>query len=106
MYIGGLEIEFREDTIYKTLVQRHFQPRPTPNFHRPTQRLNIVIFVNSTSNSPKLNQMAKTPAKKAAKVAKAAATGDKKKNRKTRHESYATYLHKVLKQVHPGMLCF
>ena len=48
--------------------------------------------------------MAKTPAKKAAKVAKAAATTtDKKKKRtKTRHESYNIYIYKVLKQVHPG----
>ena len=48
--------------------------------------------------------MAKTPAKKAAKVAKAAATtSDKKKKRsKTRHESYNIYIYKVLKQVHPG----
>jgi len=47
--------------------------------------------------------MAKTPAKKAAKVAKAAATGDKKKKRsKSRKESYGIYIYKVLKQVHPG----
>jgi len=48
--------------------------------------------------------MAKTPAKKAAKVAKAAATtGDKKKKRtKSRSESYNIYIYKVLKQVHPG----
>ena len=46
--------------------------------------------------------MAKTPAKKAAKVAKAAATGDKKKKRsKSRKESYGIYIYKVLKQVHP-----
>ena len=47
-------------------------------------------------------RMAKTPAKKAAKVAKAAATGDKKKKRsKSRKESYGIYIYKVLKQVHP-----
>ena len=48
--------------------------------------------------------MAKAPSKKSAKTAKAAsaAAGDKKKKRKaTRHESYATYIYKVLKQVHP-----
>ena len=47
--------------------------------------------------------MAKTPAKKAAKVAKAAASGDKKKKRSAkRSESYNIYIYKVLKQVHPG----
>ena len=39
-------------------------------------------------------------AKKAASKAKAARTGDKKKKRK-RKESYAIYIYKVLKQVHP-----
>ena len=38
--------------------------------------------------------------KKAATKAKAARTGDKKK-RKRRRESYAIYIYKVLKQVHP-----
>src|SRR5205814_4460494 len=48
------------------------------------------------------SNMAKTPSKKAAKVAKAAA-GDKKKSKKrSRKESYGTYIYKVLKQVHPG----
>ncbi len=42
------------------------------------------------------------PSKKTAKVAKAAASGDKKKKRRaTRHESYNIYIYKVLKQVHP-----
>jgi histone H2B len=53
--------------------------------------------------------MAKTPgsaskkaSKKAAKVAKApGAAGDKKKRKSKRSESYQTYIHKVLKQVHP-----
>jgi len=31
----------------------------------------------------------------------AAATGEKKKNRKTRKETYSSYIYKVLKQVHP-----
>ena len=45
--------------------------------------------------------MAKTPAKKSAKKAKApAAEGEKKKHRKTRHETYSMYIYKVLKQVH------
>ncbi len=46
--------------------------------------------------------MAKTASKKSAKtVKKAAAVGDKKKRKSSRLESYASYLYKVLKQVHP-----
>ena len=39
-------------------------------------------------------------AKKAASKAKAVRTGDKKRKRR-RRESYAIYIYKVLKQVHP-----
>ena len=46
--------------------------------------------------------MAKTPAKKAAKVAKAASGEKKKGGKKSRKETYAIYIYKVLKQVHPG----
>lgn len=47
--------------------------------------------------------MAKAAAsKKTAKTVKAAATGDKKKRKSSRVESYNTYIYKVLKQVHPG----
>ncbi|KAH8073244.1 hypothetical protein JL721_3231 [Aureococcus anophagefferens] len=42
--------------------------------------------------------MAKTPSKKSAKAPKKAAGGKKKK---TRVESYSTYIYRVLKQVHP-----
>jgi len=42
------------------------------------------------------------PVKKASKTPKAAATGDKKtKRKKSRTETYSTYIYKVLKQVHP-----
>jgi histone H2B len=42
------------------------------------------------------------PAEKAAKIPKAIAKGDAKKGRKkARKESYAIYIYKVLKQVHP-----
>ena len=44
--------------------------------------------------------MAKTPSKKTAKTAKAAGV---KKNKRKGKESYSSYIHKVLKQVHPGM---
>ena len=42
--------------------------------------------------------MAKTPSKKSAKAPKKAAEGKKKK---TRVETYSTYIYRVLKQVHP-----
>jgi len=46
--------------------------------------------------------MAKTPSKKApAMVVKVSADGKQKRNKK-RKESYATYICKVLKQIHPN----
>ena len=42
--------------------------------------------------------MAKTPSKKSAKAPKKAAGGGRKKSRT---ESYSTYIYRVLKQVHP-----
>jgi len=46
---------------------------------------------------------AAAPSKKTAKAAKSAATGEKKKSkRRSRKESYGVYIHRVLKQVHPG----
>ena len=47
---------------------------------------------------------AAAPSKKTAKAAKtAAASGEKKKaRRRSRKESYGVYIHRVLKQVHPG----
>jgi histone H2B len=39
--------------------------------------------------------------KKAGKAAKAITKGDKKKSHRKRKESYAIYIYKVLKQVHP-----
>ena len=40
-------------------------------------------------------------AKKSGKAQKAISKGDKKKKNKRRKESYAIYIYKVLKQVHP-----
>ena len=48
--------------------------------------------------SPKVSGKA---AKKAGKAQKNIVKGDKKTRRKKRTESYATYIYKVLKQVHP-----
>ena len=45
--------------------------------------------------------MAKTPSKQAPSKAAPKKVGDKKKRNKKRVESYATYIYKVLKQVHP-----
>ncbi len=47
----------------------------------------------------------KVASKKTAKVVKAKSTDGKKKRKATRTESYSTYIYKVLKQVHPSMLC-
>jgi histone H2B len=43
--------------------------------------------------------MAKTPSKKSSKASKKAAAGGKRPRRRV--ESYATYIYRVLKQVHP-----
>merc|ERR1712210_68092 len=57
------------------------------------------------TNSPRqLNMPPKTSGKAAAKsgkAAKAVTKGDKKKRKGKRKESYAIYIYKVLKQVHP-----
>ncbi|PWN30275.1 putative HTB2-histone H2B.2 [Jaminaea rosea] len=50
------------------------------------------------------SQAGKAPsegAKKTASKSKKAAGGDKKKAKKTRKETYSTYIYRVLKQVHP-----
>ena len=45
---------------------------------------------------------AAAPSKKTAKAAKAASTGAKKARKTKRSETFSSYIHKVLKQVHPG----
>jgi hypothetical protein len=42
------------------------------------------------------------PSKKTAKAAKSASTGGKKARKSKRVETFNSYIHKVLKQVHPG----
>ena len=44
------------------------------------------------------------PSKKTAKAAKSASTGGKKTRKAKRVETFNSYIHKVLKQVHPGAL--
>ena len=54
---------------------------------------------------PLPHQMAKAaPSKKTAKAAKSASTGGKKKAHRKGKETFNSYIHKVLKQVHPGAL--
>ena len=53
----------------------------------------------STIQLDKTLNMAKTPSKQSAKAPKKSATGGKRS--KKRVESYATYIYRVLKQVHP-----
>ena len=55
-------------------------------------QLQHIVGKNTTSN------MAKTPSKKSAKAPKKAGGAKKKKSRT---ESYSTYIYRVLKQVHP-----
>jgi len=45
---------------------------------------------------------AAAPSKKTAKAAKVASTGAKKARKTKRTETFSSYIHKVLKQVHPG----
>lgn len=54
--------------------------------------------IHSSIMPPKTSGKA---AKKSGKAQKAIAKGDKKKGKKKRKESYAIYIYKVLKQVHP-----
>jgi len=60
----------------------------------------IVQFIRTETDNMPPKAAASKGAKKAASKAKAARTGDKKKKRR-RRESYAIYIYKVLKQVHP-----
>ena len=58
----------------------------------------------SVSETPTINMPPKTSgkaAKKSGKAQKAITKGDKKKKKGKRKESYAIYIYKVLKQVHP-----
>ena len=65
----------------------------------PRKTVHTILIVNPTAFEmpPKVSGKA---AKKAGKAQKNIAKGDKKKKRK-RKESYAIYIYKVLKQVHP-----
>merc|ERR1712110_1058729 len=57
--------------------------------------------VSTTQHNNMPPKVSGKAAKKSGKAAKAIAKGDKKKKRNKRKESYAIYIYKVLKQVHP-----
>ena len=65
--------------------------------HR-ARTLQLISRTNALTMPPKTSGKA---AKKSGKAQKAIAKGDKKKKNKRRKESYAIYIYKVLKQVHP-----
>ncbi|KAH8116970.1 histone-fold-containing protein [Phellopilus nigrolimitatus] len=56
---------------------------------------------STASKAPAKTTVDKTAAKKTAKKTATGADGEKKKRRKTRKETYSSYIYKVLKQVHP-----
>ena len=58
----------------------------------------MILEATTLTMPPKTSGKA---AKKSGKAQKAIAKGDKKKKNKKRKESYAIYIYKVLKQVHP-----
>ena len=61
----------------------------------------VHLCYHSITMPPKTSGRA---AKVAGKATKAIAKGDKKKRNKKRKESYAVYIYKVLKQVHPTLV--
>ncbi|KAJ8667545.1 hypothetical protein QAD02_009208 [Eretmocerus hayati] len=64
----------------------------------PLRQQSILRQPTGTTMAPKASGKA---VKKAGKAVKNIAKGDKKKKHKKRRESYAIYIYKVLKQVHP-----
>ena len=60
-----------------------------------------VLKPKNTVKMPPRN--ASNGAKKVATKAKAQRSGDKKKRRRSRRESYGIYIYKVLKEAHPNM---
>ncbi|KAF8522244.1 histone-fold-containing protein [Hysterangium stoloniferum] len=55
----------------------------------------------TASKAPATASKAPAAAKKTSKKTAPAADGEKKKRKKTRKETYSSYIYKVLKQVHP-----
>ncbi|KAG6377476.1 histone-fold-containing protein [Boletus reticuloceps] len=62
----------------------------------------MVAAVSTASKAPAKAPVSNKATKKAAKSSGTApADGEKKKRRKTRKETYSSYIYKVLRQVHP-----
>lgn len=78
-------------------VKSNFVGLRSPRVFR--YRINVIsqVHTSTTTMAPKTSGKA---AKKAGKAQKNISKGDKKKKRR-RKESYAIYIYKVLKQVHP-----
>ena len=70
------------------------------NSGSPSSEAVLLPSIRTSSNTSEThnNKMAKTPSKKSAKAPKKAGGAKKKKSRT---ESYSTYIYRVLKQVHP-----
>ncbi|KIP09563.1 hypothetical protein PHLGIDRAFT_22796 [Phlebiopsis gigantea 11061_1 CR5-6] len=70
---------------------------------KPASTASKAPASTTASKAPKPAAEPKSKAKKTAGKTSAAAggEGDKKKRRKTRKETYSSYIYKVLKQVHP-----
>ena len=95
---GGLPTRWRaRNGIYGALA-----PTEPHKFNitvaRPLRKFDRGSVVSQHCKAITLITMAKTPSKKSAKAPKKAAEGKKKKSRS---ESYSTYIYRVLKQVHP-----
>merc|ERR1719320_709174 len=79
---------------------------PSPTLSMPRGRLSLP-WTSSTLSRDSIQHIAMPPktsgkaAAKSGKASKAVVNGDKKKKKGKRKESYAIYIYKVLKQVHP-----
>lgn len=60
----------------------------------------------STAGKAPAKTAGKAPSAAKKAVKKTTADGDKKKKRKTRKETYSTYIYKVLKQVSRALECY
>jgi histone H2B len=86
-YIYGTKLKLARNSVFDNKTKLSFL---LTNF---IQRSSFINQLPTTIN------MAKTPSKQSAKAPKKASTG--KARTKKRTESYASYIYKVLKQVHP-----
>ncbi|GFU95892.1 histone H2B [Trichonephila clavipes] len=81
-------------------TKRFFPPNPVREILSPNSETLRVSFPPTSFSLPRPQASGKA-VKKAGKAQKAVRAGDKKKRKKRRKESFAIYIYKVLKQVHP-----